>query len=120
MTTLDSAPFLALLQTQRTDAQQRLAVLRGGPIGRAQASQEHFERSQGSDARRASEQGLELALDEYETQELSAIDAALARIAAGTYGECLDCGASIAPQRLQAAPAALRCLHCQERAERNV
>ena len=51
--------------------------------------------------------------------ELGAADPeqALARIAAGTYGQCMDCGADIAPQRLQAAPEAARCIDCQARAE---
>ena len=34
--------------------------------------------------------------------ELTTIDQALARLEAGTYGECTDCGAAIAPARLHA------------------
>ncbi|MGE5337015.1 MAG: TraR/DksA family transcriptional regulator [Gemmatimonadota bacterium] len=50
--------------------------------------------------------------------ELDRIDAALARIADGTYGICVDCDEPIAVQRLRAYPAALRCAACQERFER--
>lgn len=117
MSTLEPSAFKALLIQQRTDLLKQLQTLRGGAVGRAEASAEHFARSQDSDAQMATARDLELALDEHETQELSAIDAALARIAAGTYGQCVDCGADIAPQRLQAAPAAARCIACQERAE---
>ncbi len=44
--------------------------------------------------------------------DLAEIDAALARIDAGRYGRCEVCGAAIAPERLQARPAARRCVRC--------
>ena len=48
---------------------------------------------------------------------LAALDAALARVATGEYGACVDCGEDIAQQRLAANPAADRCTECQERSE---
>ena len=48
-----------------------------------------------------------------EVQEVRDIDAALRRIAAGAYGECVDCGEQIDPARLEAYPTARRCLACQ-------
>jgi DnaK suppressor protein len=65
----------------------------------------------------ATEKANETALEEHDTVELDAIEAALARIQAGTYGHCTDCGTAILPARLQAAPATHRCLPCQEKAE---
>jgi DnaK suppressor protein len=50
--------------------------------------------------------------------ELKRIDAALARIRAGAYGDCLECGAPIAPGRLEAQPAATLCVSCAEARER--
>lgn len=50
-------------------------------------------------------------------QELQDIGAALARMDAGVYGECVDCGCDIPLQRMQAQPSAARCLPCQQRAE---
>ncbi|HUG60637.1 MAG TPA: TraR/DksA C4-type zinc finger protein [Methylomirabilota bacterium] len=44
--------------------------------------------------------------------ELARIAAALARIDAGTYGECLACGEEIAEARLDADPAATLCIAC--------
>jgi RNA polymerase-binding transcription factor DksA len=44
--------------------------------------------------------------------ELARIDAALARVAAGTYGVCAQCGAPIGAARLQALPAAPLCRDC--------
>ncbi len=52
-----------------------------------------------------------------DTTELREIDAALARIAAGTYGVCEDCGESIDRARLDAAPTAARCVDCQRKHE---
>jgi DnaK suppressor protein len=44
--------------------------------------------------------------------ELSEIDAALARIADGTYGSCEQCGGAIGRDRLRALPEVRRCLAC--------
>ena len=49
--------------------------------------------------------------------ELQAVKAALQRLADGSYGECVSCGKDIAPERLQASPAAARCIACQTKAE---
>lgn len=46
-------------------------------------------------------------------EELTDIVATRERIADGSYGECIDCGQDIAPQRLAAQPTATRCLICQ-------
>ncbi|MED5618870.1 TraR/DksA family transcriptional regulator [Ideonella sp. BN130291] len=55
---------------------------------------------------------------ERDIQELRDIEEATERITAGTYGECVDCGADIPLQRLQAQPSAKRCIACQETFER--
>jgi DnaK suppressor protein len=46
------------------------------------------------------------------TEHLADVDAALARIAAGTYGVCERCGREIAPDRLRARPTARTCITC--------
>jgi len=61
---------------------------------------------------------MDVAMVIRESQELQEVEAALARIADGSYGRCADCGDDIAPARLKANPAALRCLACQEKHER--
>lgn len=50
--------------------------------------------------------------------ELREIDAAVARIERGDYGECTDCGEPIARERLDAYPTAFRCIDCQAAYER--
>ena len=43
------------------------------------------------------------------------IDRALAKIDEGSYGLCDECGERIAPDRLEALPAASRCVDCARR-----
>jgi len=117
MTTQLTAPFLKQLQEQRASLLEQLRNLRGGSVGRAEASSEHFGHPEDSPAQMNTERDLEFALDEQDTAELRLIDAALARIEAGTYGQCIDCGVSIPAARLHAAPEAARCISCQEKVE---
>lgn len=109
--------FKLQLAGERIALLAQLAQLRGGEVGRAQASAAHFSGAEDPPAQRATERDLELALDEHETLTLSQIDAALARIETGVYGECLDCGQDIGLARLTANPRAMRCIACQQRAE---
>jgi len=52
------------------------------------------------------------ALERTEVQEIHRIEAALQRIAQGTYGICDECGADIDPKRLKALPTASKCISC--------
>ena len=45
-------------------------------------------------------------------REIASVKRALARIENGTYGECVRCGAEIAPKRLEARPEAALCFEC--------
>lgn len=51
-------------------------------------------------------------------QTLRRVLAALQRLNAGAYGECVMCSEEIQPKRLAALPWAERCLVCQEAADR--
>ncbi len=73
----------------------------------------------GSQAAAASQvfaQQRDLALREHDEQLIAAVDAALARVDAGTYGVCATCGQPIAAARLEALPAAAHCIECQKKA----
>jgi DnaK suppressor protein len=52
------------------------------------------------------------ALVEQARQHLAEIDAALARLDAGTYGVCGECGRPIGEGRLEARPSARTCIRC--------
>ncbi|MGD8430178.1 MAG: TraR/DksA family transcriptional regulator [Ectothiorhodospiraceae bacterium] len=60
---------------------------------------------------------LEYAELDRHVESLRGVENALQRLAQGTYGACVDCGEVIALARLQANPAAARCIDCQRRYE---
>ena len=97
---------------------QRIATQRGGQVSRVDMAAEHDVRASDARAQATTEINEECAMNEHETAELSAIDAALERLAQGLYGQCQDCGATIPEARLAAYPMALRCIACQTQAER--
>ena len=49
-------------------------------------------------------------------RELAETDAAIGRVAEGSYGVCVDCGRRIPAGRLAARPDATRCVSCAEKA----
>ena len=113
-----SETFAQQLQQLRNDLIEQIRQQRGGQIGRAEAAGDRHDVQSGDWAQFDGERDLAMALDQRETEELGAIDAALKRIANGSYGHCGDCEAEIPAARLHASPTTLRCLACQERAER--
>lgn len=103
-----------LLEAERQQALRRLAGLTGdfdevvAASRDANADDEHdpegatiaFERSQVA------------ALVLQVQRQLTEIDAAIERLAAGTYGVCEQCGQLIAAARLEARPTARTCIEC--------
>ena len=49
--------------------------------------------------------------------EFRDVEAALLRLAEGSYGRCTDCGKSIDGRRLAVSPEAARCVRCQQKFE---
>ncbi len=107
----------ALLATDREAALARIAALQSdvamivGSASSTTGDDEHdpegatigFERAQA------------MALLAQAQEHLAAIDAALDRLTAGTYGRCVSCGQPIAAERLEARPEAARCITCASR-----
>ena len=119
MTPQQATPYRQQLLGMRTALLEQLAGQRGGVLDQAEAAANHFERREDSSAQVASERELEFAIGERETHELAMIEAALARIDAGSYGKCTGCGCHIPQSRLQASPEAMRCIVCQEKFEQH-
>jgi RNA polymerase-binding transcription factor DksA len=92
--TTDWAPFRVLLETQRADCvrQRELAL-----------------------AETATSVPDPVAVSRAATllRRIGEIDAALERIAAGTYGVCTFCGSAIPTERLEFRPFAAGCVSCQ-------
>jgi RNA polymerase-binding transcription factor DksA len=113
----DGAPERARLEAERLRVLERLALLTHdfdevvAASLDTNADDEHdpeghtiaFERSQVS------------ALVEQVGRHLAAVDAALARVEAGTYGTCVGCGGAIGAARLEARPVAATCISCASR-----
>lgn len=57
--------------------------------------------------------------EQRDLDELAQVSAALARIEAGSYGHCAECGEPIGELRLAAMPAAECCAACQAERERH-
>jgi DnaK suppressor protein len=92
-------------------------ILGTGGIKPLQASMENNTR-QGDMADQASgnnEVHIQLKLKQTDAKILQAIEEALRRIEAGTYGICRDCGERIAPARLNAIPWTRVCITCKEK-----
>ena len=111
-----SDTFAAQLHTLR---EQTLAQLRAQLGGGSRADAAAEQRASESDdwAQADAQRDLTVALGERESATLVAIDAALQRIADGSYGLCVDCGVNIPTARLHANPTSLRCVACQEQLE---
>ncbi|WP_127717316.1 TraR/DksA C4-type zinc finger protein [Halobacteriovorax sp. HLS] len=61
---------------------------------------------------------LQLKLHGRQNFFMKKIDAALARIEAGSFGECEECAEEIGIKRLRARPTAELCINCKEELER--
>jgi DnaK suppressor protein len=83
--------------------------------GRAERSEEVVDDGATSDA--ALQKGIDFAVIQLKAETLARIDAALARLDAGLYGDCFDCGDEISDKRLRALPFAVRCTACEEKRE---
>jgi len=103
------------LEKARTRLEQRrqelVRLLQDGSAGIAQIRSER-EIEFGDEAQSEEEQERIALVGEAESAELKRVDAALARLADGTYGTCAGCGEPIDPRRLEASPYAVQCAAC--------
>lgn len=108
------ADAVQLLAAERELTLERLARLTGEFQGVVAASRDTNadDEHDPEGATIAFERSQIAALVQGNRQHLDEIDAAVARVADGTYGTCLDCGQPIPPARLEARPVAARCINC--------
>lgn len=112
------ASYAQQLRQRHVALLAQLAQQREGMGGRAEVAAAHFSHPEDSHAQVIAQKDIEFAIDEHETAELMAVEAALARISSGTYGQCTDCGQDISSARLQVSPEVARCISCQQATER--
>ncbi len=99
-----------LLEKQREDTLSRVKDFRRGQADNA-ASPPGDEMDV---ARSLADVETHAALIERAQERLKAIDAAIARLSAGAYGKCMNCGEEVPLERLQAVPFAQYCIDCQD------
>ena len=112
MSPLDPTPYKEALLRKRGEI-----LAAGGATKPLQASTEMNTR-QGDLADQASgnnEVHIQLKLKQTDAKILQAIEEALQRVEAGTYGVCRDCGQMIADARLDAIPWTRVCIACKEK-----
>jgi RNA polymerase-binding transcription factor DksA len=105
-----TAALVAELEGVRDELQQRAAALRAGadvPSGGIS-----FGKRVGEGTSIAIERFADVAIHDQIISQLTAVEAALERVAAGTYGTCGVCGRAIAAERLEAIPWAATCVAC--------
>ena len=84
-----------------------------GHMGRAPGTSElEFDEGFADSGQVTAERGEVDALAGSLLENLQDVNDALAKLDAGTYGTCEDCGTTIAPDRLEAVPAARYCITC--------
>jgi DnaK suppressor protein len=103
-----------LLLEDRDQTMQRLAALTDdfGEVVAASRDTNADDEHDPEGATIAFERSQVDALVRQARRHLSEIDAALDRVAAGTYGLCETCGQPIPVARLEARPTARVCVHC--------
>jgi len=105
-------PVVALAARAALDAER--ARLRAELDAGIEAPGQMTYGSQAAAASQVFAQQRDLALHDKATKELELVEAALARLEAGTFGTCLRCGNEIASARLEALPWAAYCITCQK------
>ena len=118
---LDTHRFRQTLLDERQRVQDAIAYLHEEHPG--SLSEETEEIAGGSDnhlgdtATATLDREIDYSLEGNATEVLAAIDAALERVDAGSYGTCTRCGKEIAEERLEARPWSALCIDCQREEE---
>jgi RNA polymerase-binding transcription factor len=119
MSPADTERFRALLLEERRRVSDAIEYLRQNPAAQANERDETVPDNDVSGAPTvAVEREIDSTLEENEIRTLGAIDTALHRIEAGTFGKCSSCGREIGEDRLAARPYATLCIDCQRKQER--
>lgn len=99
--------YRSLLEAERSGLRAQLAEIGFGDAGGLKYDSNFADTSQVT-----AERGEAEALAGQLRDALAEVEAAIRRLEQGTYGSCERCGKPIAPARLEAKPAARRCIAC--------
>ena len=118
--TVDTERFRTRLQDERRRVESALDNLRHENAGSMddEVDESRLGNHMAETASVTTDREIDYSLEENEERVLAAIDAALGRIDAGTYGRCERCGREIEELRLDAIPWATLCIDDKRRDER--
>jgi DnaK suppressor protein len=122
LSTIDTAHFRELLLEERGRVEHAIAGLREGHPGSMEDEAEEVNggvdtNDLGDTASITLGREIDYTLGEHSQTVLGDIDAALARVEAGTFGTCTKCGNEISVGRLEAHPWASLCIDCARLAD---
>lgn len=119
MTSADLKTYRQQLLALSTRLRGDVADLRGDALGPTGDNAEAADNAARIDdlARRDADRDVTIGQLASEEHVRTEVEDALARVAAGTYGVCPDCGKAIPSARLRAVPYARFCIACAERHE---
>lgn len=117
LTTGQRAMLVAELEQRQRKLGEQLAEHLHGKT-RAERAHEVMQQDSDDAPQRAPERAVANALTDFERAELESATDALARLARGDYGQCIDCDAAIPFDRLKVEPWTRRCIECATRHER--
>jgi RNA polymerase-binding protein DksA len=119
-TAIDTDKFRTLLLEERkrvVDAIENLKNENPGSLGDETEETSYQDNHLGDVATATFDREMADTLEENSGHVLTAIDEALVRIEAGTYGTCERCGKPIGEERLEALPWATLCIEDKRRQE---
>ncbi|MEH3077839.1 MAG: TraR/DksA C4-type zinc finger protein [Quadrisphaera sp.] len=113
---LSLADVVAALEAERADATAQVLDLDRAVAGVVEASRDSNadDEHDPEGATIAFERAQAIAVRDRQRARLREVDAALGRVAAGTFGRCENCGCEIAPGRLLARPTSHTCVTCAD------
>lgn len=111
---LDAARERLLQMRRELDSSVSTLEAEGAGTGSELSSADQHPADAATDLQDADRQ---VAVMEAAADQREQVEAALARIADGSYGTCVNCGKPLPEERLEARPEAARCVSCQARQE---
>ena len=100
----------AALEQERSDLRARL-----GEMGLLSGGELSFDQNFADSSQVTAERGEVEALAGSLRESLKDVEEAITKLDKGTFGVCEACGQAIAPDRLEAKPAARLCMDCASR-----
>ena len=117
MTDVDRQATEAALEQRLEELERARAAMRRESDGMVSGELADIDNHPADQGTETHEQELDATTEVFLAEEERRIEEARRALADGTYGTCVDCGAEIPLDRLEAVPEAVRCLDCQRHFE---